>query len=90
MPRQATEAGRLLREMYGTTPEGRFTPGKYQLMHIEMFPHHIIHPECIGGNVDLLRSTAAFAVCNRRAIIGFSQTCVALCRRRVVHRLCTL
>lgn len=41
----------------------RFTPDKYQLMHIEMFPHHIIHAECIGGDIDLL--------CNRRATIGF-------------------
>jgi len=32
-------------------------------MHIEMFPHHIIHAEWIGGDVDLL--------CNRRSTIGF-------------------
>jgi kynurenine formamidase len=37
--------------------------GYHQLMHIEMFPHHIIHAECIGGDIDLL--------CNRRATIGF-------------------
>jgi hypothetical protein len=32
-------------------------------MHIEMFPDHIIHAECIGGDIDLL--------CNRRVTIGF-------------------
>ena len=66
MPRQAAEADKLFREMYGTTLKERFTPDKYQLMHIEMFPHHIIHAECIGGDVDLL--------CNRRATIGFSRS----------------
>jgi arylformamidase len=38
MPRQAAEADKLFREMYGTTLEERFTGDKYQLMHIEMFP----------------------------------------------------
>jgi hypothetical protein len=32
-------------------------------MHIEMFPDHIIHAECIGGELDL--------VLNRRMTIGF-------------------
>jgi hypothetical protein len=32
-------------------------------MHIEMFPHHIIHAECLGGEIDLL--------VNRRTTIGF-------------------
>jgi hypothetical protein len=32
-------------------------------MHIEMFPDHIIHAECIGGELDLLL--------NRRATVGF-------------------
>ncbi len=47
-------------------------------MHIEMFPHHIIHAECIGGDVDLL--------CNRRATIGFfpwrfvdGESCIGRC-----------
>ncbi len=31
-----------------------FTDDKYQLMHIEMFPHGIIHAECVGGDIDLL------------------------------------
>jgi len=78
MPRQAAEADRLFRAMYGTTLEERFTPDKYQLMHIEMFPHHIVHAECIGGDVDLL--------CNRRATIGFfpwrfvdGESCIGRC-----------
>jgi hypothetical protein len=32
-------------------------------MHIDMFPHQIIHAECFGGNIDLLL--------NRRAQVGF-------------------
>jgi len=32
-------------------------------MHIEMFPDHIIHAECIGGEIDLLL--------NRRTTVGF-------------------
>jgi arylformamidase len=63
MPRQAAEADRVFQEMYGATLAERFTPDKYQLMHIEMFPHHIIHAECIGGDIDLLA--------NRRVTIGF-------------------
>lgn len=32
-------------------------------MHLELFPHGSIHPECIGGDIDLLL--------NRRVTIGF-------------------
>jgi len=63
MPRQAVEADKVFQSMYGKRLAERFTPDKYQLMHLEMFPHHIIHAECIGGEVDLL--------VNRRATIGF-------------------
>ncbi|MBU1877757.1 MAG: cyclase family protein, partial [Chloroflexi bacterium] len=63
MPRQAAEADKVFQEMYGQALAERFTPDKYQLMHIELFPHGIIHAECIGGEVDLL--------VNRRATIGF-------------------
>jgi arylformamidase len=48
------------------------------LMHIEMFPHHIIHAECLGGEIDLL--------CNRRTTIGFfpwrfvdGESCIGRC-----------
>ena len=63
MPRQAAEADKVFQKMYGTTLAERFTPDKYQLMHIEMFPHHIIHAECLGGEIDLL--------VNRRTTVGF-------------------
>jgi arylformamidase len=78
MPRQAAEADRVFQEMYGATLAERFTPDKYQLMHIEMFPHHIIHAECVGGDIDLL--------CNRRTTIGFfpwrfvdGESCIGRC-----------
>jgi kynurenine formamidase len=78
MPRQAAEADQVFVEMYGSTLAERFTGDKYQLMHIEMFPHHIIHAECIGGEIDLLA--------NRRATIGFfpwrfvdGESCIGRC-----------
>lgn len=78
MPRQAAEADKVFQEMYGTTLSERFTSDKYQLMHIEMFPHHIIHAECIGGEIDLLA--------NRRTTIGFfpwrfvdGESCIGRC-----------
>ncbi len=78
MPRQAAEADRVFQEMYGATLAERFTPDKYQLMHIEMFPHHIIHAECLGGDIDLL--------VNRRTTIGFfpwrfvdGESCIGRC-----------
>jgi len=78
MPRQAAEADKLFREMYGAPLAERFTPDKYQLMHIEMFPHHIIHAECLGGEIDLL--------VNRRTTIGFfpwrfvdGESCIGRC-----------
>jgi arylformamidase len=78
MLRQAAEADKLFQEMYGTTLEERFTGDKYQLMHIEMFPYHIIHAECVGGDIDLL--------CNRRTTIGFfpwrfvdGESCIGRC-----------
>ncbi len=62
MPRQAKEADRHFREKYGTPLEEFFDDSKYQLMHIELFNHSIIHAECLGGDIDLLL--------NRRAVIG--------------------
>jgi hypothetical protein len=38
MPRQAAEADKPVQEMYGATMAERFTPDKYQLMHLQMFP----------------------------------------------------
>ena len=43
-----------------------------------MFPHHIIHAECVGGDIELL--------CNRQAKIGFfpwqfvdGESCIGRC-----------
>ena len=63
MPRQAKQADAYFQQRYGQTLEELFDDSKYQLMHIEMFPHHIIHAECIGGDIDLLL--------NRRVNVGF-------------------
>ena len=63
MPRQAREADRVFQKKHGKTLAQFFDDSKYQLMHIEMFPHGIIHAECIGGKIDLL--------VNRRVTIGF-------------------
>ncbi len=54
MPRQAKEAEAHFRQKYGQSLETVFTDDKYQLMHIELFPHGIIHAECLGGDIDLL------------------------------------
>ena len=54
MPRQALEAEAHFEKTYGKSIAEVFTPDKYQLMHIELFPHGIIHAECLGGDIDLL------------------------------------
>jgi kynurenine formamidase len=78
MPRQAAEADQVFQQMYGQPLAERFTPDKYQMMHIELFPHGIIHAECVGGELDLL--------VNRRATIGFfpwrfvdGESCIGRC-----------
>jgi hypothetical protein len=53
--------------MYGPALEERFADDKYQPMHMEMCPYHIIHAECLGGDIDLLQSTALLAARNRPA-----------------------
>lgn len=63
MPRQAKEAEQVFQAQYGMSLAEMFDDSKYQLMHIEMFPHGIIHAECIGGDIDLLL--------NRRVQLGF-------------------
>jgi kynurenine formamidase len=63
MPRQAREADAHFQKKFGKKLNEYFTDDKYQLMHIEMFPHGIIQAECIGGDIDLLL--------NRRTTIGF-------------------
>ena len=61
-PRQAKECEAHFQEKYGKSIEEIFDDGKYQLMHLEMFNHHIIHAECLGGDIDLLL--------NQRVTIG--------------------
>ena len=62
MPRQAKEADAHFRKKYNMPLAEFYDDGKYQLMHIELFNHGIIHAECLGGDIDLLL--------NRRAVIG--------------------
>ncbi len=63
MPRQAREADDLFQKKYGKPLAEFYDDSKYQLMHIEMFPHGIIHAECLGGDIDLLL--------NQRVKVGF-------------------
>jgi hypothetical protein len=63
MPRQARQAERVFRKKYRSSLAEFFDDSKYQLMHLEMFPHGIIHAECIGGDIDL--------IVNRRVTVGF-------------------
>lgn len=63
MPRQTAQAKRVFKKKLGVELEEFFDDDKYQLMHIKMFPDHIIHAECIGGDIDLLL--------NRRVQVGF-------------------
>ncbi len=62
MPREARQAELHFRKKYKQPLAKFFDDSKYQLMHIEMFDHGIIHAECLGGDIDLLL--------NRRAVIG--------------------
>jgi arylformamidase len=62
MPILAKECDAHMRSKHGKGLEEIFTADKYQLMHIEMFSHGIIHVECAGGDIDLLL--------NQRALIG--------------------
>jgi arylformamidase len=75
IPRQAESH---FQKKYGTSLAERFDDSKYQLMHIEMFPDHIIHAECISGELDMLL--------NRRTTVGFfpwrfvdGESCIGRC-----------
>jgi arylformamidase len=63
MPRQTRQAEKVFIKKYSKPLSEFFDDSKYQLMHLEMFPHGIIHAECIGGELDL--------VLNRRLQVGF-------------------
>jgi len=62
MPRQAKQADAHFQKKYGQPLAQRFDDSKYQLMHLELFNHGIIHAECLGGDIDLLL--------NQRCTIG--------------------
>jgi len=62
MPREAKQADAHFQDKYGRPLAEVFDDSKYQLMHLEMFNHGIIHAECLGGDIDLLL--------NRRVQIG--------------------
>jgi len=62
MPRQAKEAEAHFQRRYRRSLDQVFDDSKYQLMHLELFDHGIVHAECLGGDIDLLL--------NRRAVIG--------------------
>lgn len=62
MPKEAEKCDAHFQKKYGKTLEETFTDDKYQLMHLEMFNHGIIHAECVGGDIDLLL--------NQRVTIG--------------------
>jgi arylformamidase len=63
MGRQRRQADWVFEKKYKSTIEEVFSDDMYQMMHIDLFPHSIIHAECVGGDIDLLL--------NRRAQIGF-------------------
>lgn len=63
MPRQAKEAEHVFQKKFGMSLADFYTDDKYQLMHLEMFPHGIVHAECLGGDIDLLL--------NQRMTLGF-------------------
>jgi len=78
MPRQAKQADIHFKNKYGKALEEFYDDTKYQLMHIEMFPHGIIHAECIAGELDL--------ILNRRVTVGIfpwrfvdGESCISRC-----------
>ena len=63
MPMQAKEADAHFRKKYGKPLAEIFDDSKYQLMHLEMFDHHIVHAECLGGDIDLLLNQRCIIAC---------------------------
>ena len=55
-------------------------------MHIEMFPHHIIHAECIGGEINLLANRLALpprSVSRRARGALDGESCIGRCAAMV-------
>lgn len=61
-PDEAAKADAALRERYGKGLAELFPPEDYQGMHFQLFPHGILHVECLGGEIDQLL--------NRRTTLG--------------------
>ncbi|MCK4642471.1 cyclase family protein [bacterium] len=62
-PDLAKKADAYLKDKYGKGLEEIFPGDHYQLMHVVMFPKHIIHAENLGGEID--------KILNRRLTVGF-------------------
>ena len=62
MPHLAVEADEALKKKYGKGLDDFFSKDDYQLMHLALFPHGVIHAENVGGEID--------EVLNRRIKIG--------------------
>lgn len=62
-PDLAVEANAYLKKKYKKGLDKFFPKGHYQLMHIQLFPHDLIHAENIGGEID--------KILNKRLTIGF-------------------
>jgi len=78
MPRQAAVADKVFKKKFGKPLAEYFDDSKYQLMHLEMFDKHIIHAECLGGDIDLLT--------NKRVQVAFfpwrfvdGESCIGRC-----------
>ena len=54
MPAQAKECERYMQAKFGKGIDDLFPPEDYQLMHVALFPHNLIHAECLGGDIDQL------------------------------------
>lgn len=75
-PREAAECDKVFRAKYGKGLTEVFTDDKYQLMHLEMFDHGIVHAECMGGDIDLLLNTRATIGCFPWRLID-GESCIA-------------
>jgi len=62
MPHLAEECEQYLRQKYKQGLKEIFPQEHYQLMHIQLFPHNLIHAENLGGDID--------RILNRRITVG--------------------
>lgn len=76
MPRFAKECDAHMKKKYGQGLEEIFEDGKYQLMHLEMFNHHIVHAECVGGDIDLLNGRRCTIGCFPWRLVD-GESCIA-------------